>query len=54
MMVEVLQARRKIIEFPVTYRPRIGDISKHSATRLAIVKTGFRMLRLILRRRLGL
>lgn len=54
MMVEVLQARRKIIEIPVTYRPRIGDISKHSATRLAIVKTGFRMLRLILRRRLGL
>jgi NDP-sugar pyrophosphorylase family protein len=52
MMVEVLQAKRKVIEIPVTYRPRIGDVSKHSATRLAVLKTGFKMLRLILSRRL--
>jgi dTDP-glucose pyrophosphorylase len=53
MMVEVLQARRKVIEIPVTYRPRIGDVSKHSATKLAVLKTGCKMLNLILRRRLG-
>lgn len=54
MMVEVLQARRKIIEIPVTYRPRIGDVSKHSATKIAVLKTGFKMLKLIFTRRLGL
>lgn len=54
MMVEVLRAERKIIEIPVTYRPRIGDISKHSGSKLAILKTGTRMLTLIFKRRLGL
>ena len=54
MMVEVLRAERKIIEIPVTYRPRIGDVSKHSGSKLAILKTGTRMLILIFKRRLGL
>lgn len=54
MMVEVLRAERKIIEIPVTYRPRIGDVSKHSGSKLAILKTGSKMLWLIARRRLGL
>jgi glycosyltransferase involved in cell wall biosynthesis len=54
MMVEVLRAERKIIEIPVTYRPRIGDVSKHSGSKLAILKTGSKMLALILKRRLGL
>lgn len=54
MMVEVLRAERKIIEIPVTYRPRIGDVSKHSGSKLAILKTGTKMLWLIARRRLGL
>jgi NDP-sugar pyrophosphorylase family protein len=54
MMVEVLRAERKIIEIPVTYRPRIGDVSKHSGSKLAILKTGTKMLTLIFRRRLGL
>lgn len=54
MMVEVLRAERKIIEIPVTYRPRIGDVSKHSGSKLAILKTGTKMLWLIFRRRLGL
>lgn len=53
MMVEVLRSERKIIEIPVTYRPRIGDISKHSGSKLAILKTGTKMLWLILKRRLG-
>lgn len=54
MMVEVLRAERKIIEIPVTYRPRIGDVSKHSGSKLAILKTGTKMLWLIFKRRLGL
>ncbi|MBK8102390.1 MAG: glycosyltransferase [Cellvibrionales bacterium] len=53
MMVEVLRAERKIIEIPVTYRPRIGDVSKHSGSKLAILKTGTKMLWLIFKRRLG-
>jgi dTDP-glucose pyrophosphorylase len=54
MMVEVLRAQRKIIEIPVTYRPRIGDVSKHSGSKLAVLKTGTRMLTLIFKRRFGL
>ncbi len=54
MMVEMLRAERKIIEIPVTYRPRIGDVSKHSATKLAVLKTGTKMLTLIFKRRFGL
>lgn len=54
MMVEVLRAERKIIEIPVTYRPRIGDVSKHSGSMLAVLKTGTKMLALIFRRRLGM
>jgi dTDP-glucose pyrophosphorylase len=54
MMVEVLKAQRKIVEIPVTYRPRIGDVSKHSGSKLAVLKTGTKMLWLILRRRCGL
>lgn len=54
MMVEVLRAERKIIEIPVTYRPRIGDVSKHSGSKLAVLKTGTKMLWLIFQRRLGM
>lgn len=54
MMVEILRAERKVIEVPVTYRPRIGDISKHSGNLLAVAKTASRMLYLIVKRRLGL
>lgn len=54
MMVEILRAERKVIEVPVTYRPRIGDVSKHSGNLLAVAKTACRMLWLIFKRRFGL
>ena len=54
MMIEILRANKKIIEIPVTYRPRIGGESRHSGSKAQILKTGMRMMRLILRRRLGL
>lgn len=47
MMVEVIRAKRKIIEIPVTYRPRLGGESKHSQHWPGIIKTALRMLTLI-------
>lgn len=52
MMVEVIRAKRKIIEIPVTYRPRIGGESKHSRNWAGILKTATRMLAIITRKRL--
>jgi dTDP-glucose pyrophosphorylase len=51
MMIEILRANKKIIEIPVTYRPRIGGISKHSSSKLNILKTGLKMMKLVLRKR---
>ena len=53
MMVETMKAKRKIVEIPVTYRPRIGGESKHSQNKISVLKTGSKMLSLILRKRLG-
>lgn len=53
MMVEILRANMKVIEIPVTYRPRIGGVSKHSSSKLNILKTGFKMMKLVLRKRFG-
>ena len=54
MMVEILRANKKIIEIPVTYRPRIGGESKHSGSKLHVLKTGFKMMKLVLRKRFNL
>lgn len=54
MMIEVLRARRRIIEIPVSYHRRAAGESKHSANYLKISRTALRMLRTILRKRLGL
>lgn len=54
MMVEILRANKKIIEIPVTYRARIGGISKHSSSRMNILRTGFKMMKLVLRKRFNL
>jgi NDP-sugar pyrophosphorylase family protein len=50
VMLETMRARRKIIEIPVTYRPRIGGKSSHSSSTLMVLKTGLKMLGLILRK----
>lgn len=54
MMVEILRANKKIIEIPVTYRPRIGGVSKHSGSKINILKTGFKMMKLVFKKRLNL
>lgn len=53
VMVEVLRLHRRVIEIPVSYYPRIAGVSKHSTGYPQLAKTAFRMLRLILGRRLG-
>lgn len=54
MMVEILRANKKIIEIPVTYRPRIGGESKHSGSKINVLKTGLKMMKLVLKKRLNL
>lgn len=52
MMVEILRANKKIIEIPVTYRPRIGGESKHSGSKLHVLRTGTKMMKMVLQKRL--
>ncbi|MBU6996720.1 MAG: glycosyltransferase [Theionarchaea archaeon] len=54
MMVETLKADMTVTEIPVTYCRRRGGESKHSAGKVQNVKTGLRMLQVIMRKRLGL
>ncbi len=54
MMIEVLRARRRVVEIPVSYYPRVGGESKHSEGFLKVSKTALRMLKLIFAKRLGL
>ena len=54
MMIEVLRLRGRVIEVPVSYYRRRGGTSKHSASRWHSIRTGLRMLRLILSKRLNL
>lgn len=51
MMAEVLVQRIRLIEVPVNYLPRKGGESKHSANWPKILRTGWGMLRTILRKR---
>ena len=53
-MIEVLRLRGRVIEVPVSYYRRRGGTSKHSASRWHSIRTGLRMLRLILSKRLNL
>lgn len=54
MMIEMLRAQGRVIEIPVSYTRRRGGVSKHSSSRWQSVRTGLRMLRLILAKRLNL
>jgi dTDP-glucose pyrophosphorylase len=54
MMIEMLRVRGRVIEVPVSYYRRRGGASKHSANRWHSIRTGLRMLGLILRKRLNL
>jgi hypothetical protein len=54
MMIEMLRVEGRVIEIPVSYYRRRGGESKHSSSRWHSVRTGFRMLNVILRKRLNL
>ncbi len=51
MMIEVLRIRRRVVEVPVSYYPRIGGESKHSGSFFHLAKTATKMLRIIFRKR---
>lgn len=53
MVVEYLQANKRIIEVPVSYYGRVGGQSKHSAGWRGVSKTAWRMLVMVLRKRLS-
>ena len=51
MMIEILRARRRVIEIPISYYARVSGSSKHSANYWRISITALRMLNTILRKR---
>jgi len=51
MMIEIVRSEGRVIEIPVSYYRRRGGESKHSSSRWHSVRTGLRMLNLILRKR---
>jgi dTDP-glucose pyrophosphorylase len=51
MMIEVLRARKRIVEIPVSYYKRTAGESKHSANYLEVSKTALKMLKLVLAKR---
>jgi NDP-sugar pyrophosphorylase family protein len=54
MMIEMLRAQGRVIEIPVSYHRRRGGASKHSASLWHSVRTGLKMLRVILEKRFDL
>lgn len=51
MMIEILRARKRVVEIPVSYYMRRGGESKHSKSKIKSFKTGLKMLSLILKKR---
>ncbi|MCE9593482.1 MAG: glycosyltransferase [Planctomycetes bacterium] len=54
MMVEMIRAGGRVIEIPVSYYRRRGGESKHSGSLRHSVRTGLKMLRVILSKRFNL
>ncbi len=54
MMIEMLRVQARVIEIPVSYYRRRGGTSKHSASLWHSIRTGTKMVRLILRKRANL
>jgi hypothetical protein len=54
MMIEMLRVEGRIIEIPVSYYRRRGGESKHSSSRWHSVRTGLKMIGLILSKRANL
>jgi len=54
MMIAVLQARKRVIEIPISYYKRLTGISKHSENYFKIAKTALKMLKMIFKKRFNL
>lgn len=53
MMIKLLKHKKRIIEIPISYYPRLEGVSKHSGSWLGIAKTALRMLFIIFKERLS-
>jgi len=53
MMIKLLKHKKRIIEIPISYYPRLEGVSKHSGSWLGIARTAFRMLFIIFKERLS-
>ncbi len=51
MMIEILRARKRIVEIPVSYYKRLTGVSKHSENYFKVSKTALKMLGLIFKKR---
>lgn len=51
LMIEVLRARKRVVEIPVSYHARVGGESKHSEGFFKVAKTALRMLKVIFAKR---
>jgi dTDP-glucose pyrophosphorylase len=51
MMIEILRARKRIIEIPISYYKRLTGVSKHSENYFKISKTALGMLKIIIGKR---
>ncbi len=54
MMIEMLRMQGRVIEIPVSYYRRRGGQSKHSSSRWHSIRTGLKILKVILAKRLNL
>jgi len=54
MMIEILRARKRIIEIPVSYYNRLTGMSKHSENYFKISRTALRMLKMIFKKKFNL
>lgn len=53
MMIEFIRAKKRVIEIPVSYHRRVGGMSKHSGTYRRKMRTGFKMMSLMFKKRFG-
>jgi dTDP-glucose pyrophosphorylase len=51
MMIEIMRARRRVIEIPVSYFARASGTSKHSDSYWKLTKTALRMLKMVIQKR---
>ncbi len=53
MMIRMLKHKKRVLEIPISYYSRAGDMPKHSGNWAGIIRTASRMLSLIFKERLS-